>query len=144
MQIDGEWLLSEDSIVRPVICGEVLAASGIWEPTEFLVDTGADQIVLSACVLRRLGLRSLTAQERIGGLGGIVDSVVVATEIRLTREGGGKVIFRSQYAAVTELEALDMSVLGRDVTGLFALVADQPQNALCLLGQRHYYTIHQY
>jgi hypothetical protein len=59
----------------------------------------------------------------------------------LSREEDGKVVFRGQYAAVTELEVLDMSVLGRDVTGLFALIVDRPGNVVCLLGQRHRYTI---
>lgn len=35
-------------------------------------------------------------------------------------------MFRGQYAAVTEVEALDISVLGRDITGLFAVIVDQP------------------
>ena len=39
-------------------------------------------------------------------------------------------MFRGQYAAVTELEALDMSVLGRDITGLFAVVVDEPGSRL--------------
>jgi len=33
--------------------------------------------------------------------------------------------------AVTDLEALDISVLGRDITGLFAVIVDRPA-MLCL------------
>jgi len=66
---------------------------------------------------------------------------MVETHIRLSREEDGKVVFRGQYAAVTELEAIDMSVLGRDITGLFALIVDRPGNVVCLLRQRHRYTI---
>jgi hypothetical protein len=51
------------------------------------------------------------------------------------------VVFRGQYAAVMERAALDMSVLGRDITGLFVLIVDQPGNVICLLGQRHWYAI---
>ena len=54
---------------------------------------------------------------------------------------GGKVIFRGQFAAVTNLEALDISVLGRDITGLFAVIADQPGKVVSLLAQRHRYSI---
>jgi len=36
-----------------------------------------------------------------------------------------------------------MSVLGRDITGLFALIVDQPGHVICLLRQRHWYTIEQ-
>ena len=46
MRIDGKWLLCDDDVVRPVISGEILAASGSWEWVEFLVDTGADRTVL--------------------------------------------------------------------------------------------------
>lgn len=143
MRINGEWLLCDDGIVRPVIRGEILAANGTWQRAEFLVDTGADRTVLSAATLAMLGLQPLVTEERIGGLGGAAKSVAVETQVRLTREEAGKVVFRSQYAAVTELEALDMSVLGRDITGLFAVIVDQPHDVVCLLRDRHRYTIEQ-
>jgi hypothetical protein len=60
-------------------------------------------------------------------LGGRAASVVVATQIRLRREDARKVVLRGQYVAVTELEALDISVLGRDIMGLFAVIVDQPR-----------------
>jgi predicted aspartyl protease len=143
MRINGEWLLCDDGIVRPVIRGEILASNGSWQRAEFLVDTGADRTVLSAPVLRALGLQPFATQDGIGGLGGKVHSVVIETQIRLTHEVSNKVVFRGQYAAVTELEALDMSVLGRDITALFAVIADRPANVVCLLGQRHRYRIEQ-
>jgi hypothetical protein len=141
MRIDGEWLLCDDGIMRPVIRGEILAASGAWQSAEFLVDTGADRTVFSAATLAVLGLQLLMAQDRIGGLGGVAESVVVETQVRLTREEAGKIVFRGRYTAVTDLEALDMNVLGRDIAGLFAVVVDRPGNVVCLLGQRHRYTI---
>jgi len=52
-------------------------------------------------------------------------------------------VFRGQYAAVTGLEALDISVLGRDITGLFAVIVDRLQEVVCLLGQHHRYSIEQ-
>jgi len=39
------------------------------------------------------------------------------------------------------LEALDISVLGRDITGLFDVIADQPGDVASLLTQRHRYSI---
>jgi predicted aspartyl protease len=143
MQINGEWSLCDDGIVRPVIRGQILASNGSWQRADFLVDTGADRTVFSAVVLAVLGLQPLVTLERIGGLGGVADAIVVETQIRLTCEAGGPVVFRGQYAAVTELEALDMSVLGRDITGLFAVIVDRPSNIVCLLGQRHQYAIEQ-
>ena len=141
MQINGEWLLFDESIVRPVIRGEILTSERSWQPAEFLVDTGADRTVFSAATLSKLGLQPIVVQERLGGLGGLINAVEVATQIQLTRETGNKVVFRSQYAAVTAVEALDICVLGRDITGLFTVLVDQPGDLVCLLGQRHRYTI---
>jgi hypothetical protein len=42
-------------------------------------------------------------------------------QVRCNHKAGGTLTFRSQYAAVTALEALDMSVLGCGVTGRFAV-----------------------
>lgn len=141
MRVNGEWLLCDDGILRPVIRCEILASDGSWQSAEFLVDTGADRTVFSAPVLASLRLQLIATQTRLGGVGGEVNSVVVETQVRLTREESGKVVLRGQYAAVTELQALDMSVLGRDIAGLFAVVVDRPGNVVCLLGQRHRYAI---
>jgi len=143
MRIDGQWLVCDDGVRRPVISGEIRAADGSWEKSEFLVDTGADRTVFSAATLARLALQPLAMQEGIGGLGGMADAVSVATQIRLTHEDAGKVVFRGQYAAVIELEALDISVLRRDITDLFAVIVDRPRDVVCLVGQRHRYTIEQ-
>jgi predicted aspartyl protease len=143
MRIDGEWLLCEDGARRPVIRGEIQAHDGSWQAVEFLVDTGADRTVFSALTLDVLQLQANETQNRLGGVGGTVDSVVVETRIRLYQETRRTVVFRSQYAAVTELNALDMSVIGRDITDLFAVIVDRPANVVCLLGQQHQYTIEQ-
>ena len=54
MQINGEWLLCDDGIVRPVIRGHILDGHGAWIHAPFLVDTGADRTVFSAPVLAAL------------------------------------------------------------------------------------------
>lgn len=97
MLFSGEWYLCDDEVVRPVIRGEILAADGSWRAAEFLVDTGADRTVFSANALVALDLESREPKGGIGGVGGIVDSVVVATAIRLTREDGNKVVFRGRH-----------------------------------------------
>ena len=51
MRINGEWLLFDDGVMRPVIRGEILTGGGSWQPAEFLVDTGADRTVFSAATL---------------------------------------------------------------------------------------------
>jgi predicted aspartyl protease len=143
MRIDGQWLLCDDGVMRPVISGEILAGKGSWERSEFLVDTGADRTVLSAATLAKLGLQPVAVQEGISGVGGTVDAVIVATQIQLTHEDAGNVVFRGQYPAVTELEALDINVLGRDITDVFAVIVDRLHDVVCLLGQRHRYSIEQ-
>jgi hypothetical protein len=143
MRIDGQWLLCDDGIRRPVISGEILAGNDSWEKSEFLVDTGADRTVFSAATLVKLGLQPVAMQEGLSGVGGLAAAVSVDTQVRLTHENAGMVVFRGQYAAITVLEALDISVLERDIIGLFAVIVDRPHDVVCLLGQRHHYTIQQ-
>jgi hypothetical protein len=96
MRIDGQWLLCDDGVMRPVISGEILADNGSWEQSEFLVDTGADRTVFSAATLTKLGLQPVVMQEGIGGVDGMADAVIVETQIQLTREDAGNVVFRAQ------------------------------------------------
>ena len=141
MRIDGERLACDDGIVRPIIRGEVLAANGFWEPVEFLLDIGADRTVFSSAVLSLLALPHLPGEQSLGALGRRTKSVLLVTALRLTTDQGTKVTLRGQYAAVASPDALDFSVLGRDVTRLFAVIVDQPGNVVCLLGQRHRYRV---
>jgi adenylate cyclase len=54
MRIDGEWLLCDDAIVRPMMRGEILAHDGSWQAIEFLVDTGADRTPASGLAHQQL------------------------------------------------------------------------------------------
>lgn len=141
MQIKGEWVLCDDGISRPVIIGDVLSADGSWRTAEFLVDTGADRSILSANVFESLNLPARRPDEPIAGVGGLVESVVASTQIRLTCDDEAKVLFHGQYAACLEYEALDMSVLGRDIMQYFSVIVDQPHNVICLLRDRRAYNI---
>lgn len=144
MLISGEWFLFPDDIFRPVVRGEVLSGLGSWIPVPFLLDTGADRTVLTAATLSRLALPSLEANETIGGLGGVVDSMTVQTTIQLIRETGAPVSFRGRFAAVTGESVLDISVLGRDITDNFAIIVDRPKSAVHMLSQWHSYSINQH
>lgn len=104
MRIDGEWYLCDDGIERPVIRGQTLASDGSWMRTLFLLDTGADCTVLNAAILAAIGGKPGTMRGRLGGLGGVADSVAVDAQIQLTRDEGKAVVFRGQYAAVNNLE----------------------------------------
>jgi hypothetical protein len=143
MVISGVWHQCDDGIVRPIIHAEVMANGGSWIKAPFLLDTGADRTVFSADILAALGSPFIGSAEHIGGIGGLVESVVVETQIRLARENTGKVLFRGQYAGVTDVSVLDMSVFGRDLTNLFVVIVDWPQQVVCLLGQRHRFAITQ-
>lgn len=141
MVINGEWMICADGMSRPLIRSELQTGNGEWESVVFLVDTGADRTVLSAPILAALGLPLAVAPEQLGGLGGMMEMVIVESSLRLTKQDAGKVHIRGQYAAVTEVEALDICVLGRDILGLFAVIVDEPQQVVLLLSQRHSYSI---
>jgi len=141
MLINGDWLLCDDSVERPVIFGEILSGDGSWRVAEFLVDVGADRTILSANVFESLNLSSRKPDEPIGGVGGLVESVITTTQIRLTCDDTSKVLFRGDFAACVEYESLDMSVLGRDIMKYFAVIVDQPADHVVLLRERHAYHI---
>jgi hypothetical protein len=140
MLLQGVWEFCRDGIVRPVIHGAVEAADGSWLKMSFLVDTAADRTVLSADILNVLGLPTIMPSSQLAGVGGQAASVLVATRIRLAHDAGN-VMFQGQFAAMTDLASLDMSVLGRDILNLFAAVVDRPGNVICLVGPGHTYTI---
>ena len=141
MRIDGEWYLCDDGVVRPIIRGEVLNVNGFWEPVLFLVDTGADRTVFSAAILDVLGFQALEKVEKLGGIGGIAVSVAVKAQIRLPCNDDRKAVFRGEYVAFADLESLEISVLGRDLTEMFGVIVDRRAEVVCLLAQRHRYFI---
>jgi hypothetical protein len=141
MLLPGQWLLCDDGVLRPIFRAEILAADGAVLQAELLADTGADRTVLCADILHKLGLPLLPSPTQLGGVGGEATTVLVATELRLSCDDGGSIVFRGQLAGFTVLEALDMSVLGRDITNLFALLVDRPRDLVCLLGTGHQYSI---
>ena len=141
MLIRGVWHPCDDGILRPVILAEILANDSSWIKVPLLLDTGADRTVLSADILEALHLPPVQIGAYIGGVGGTVSSEIVESQIRLTHEENGKVLLRGQYVGVRDKDALDMSVLGRDITNLFTAIVDWPQRSIYLLGQLHSYTI---
>ncbi len=108
----------------------LISGSGTWHICD-------DGILLEALYLQPI------AEDRLGGVGGVVSAIIVEPRIRLTRENNSKISLRGQYAAVIDTQAFDMSVLGRDVTNLFAVIVDWPQRVVRLLGEPHQYTITQ-
>ena len=141
MRIDGSWHLCDDGVLRPVIVALVKTSDNSWLEFRMLVDIGADRTVLSADVLDALGLPKEQANEKLQGVGGKVASVMVNTQIRMTREKNATILFDGRFTAFTDPTALDMSVLGRDITNLFAVIVDRPQDVVCMLGQKHRYVV---
>jgi hypothetical protein len=141
MLINGSWLQCPDGFVRPVLRGKILGVDGRWVPASFLVDVAADRTVFSANILGALHLMAVATQDMLGGVGGIAPSIVVETQICLFTHAVAEVHFRGRFAAVTDPHSLEMSVLGRDITDLFAVIVDRPGDVVCLLGQKHKYTI---
>jgi predicted aspartyl protease len=141
MLVRGVWHQCDDGIIRPVIQAEIAAHDNSWWKAPFLLDTGADRTVLSADVVAALRLEPIERDNRIGGLGGVMSSITLETQIRLTHDEIGKVLLRGQYVGVTSKDILDMSILGRDITNLFVVLVDWSQKTVCLLAQPHSYTI---
>ncbi|HET6882050.1 MAG TPA: aspartyl protease family protein [Pirellulales bacterium] len=141
MEIRGEWYVCNDGVVRPILRGEVLAANGRWRGVEFLVDTGADRTVFTASLFAVLGLEPTQADVELNGFGGTALAGVVRTRIRLTDTLGRKIDFRGEFAAAGDAAILDIAVLGRDVTNLFALITDRQGDLICLLRGNDRYQI---
>ncbi|HKI32183.1 MAG TPA: hypothetical protein VKA46_09970 [Gemmataceae bacterium] len=63
------------------------------------------------------------------------------TAIEMRREDRTLVSFKGRFLAATDPTTLDMSVLGREITNLFAVIVDRPGDVVCLLGGGHRYQI---
>lgn len=141
MRIEGSWRVCEDGVLRPVFLGEVQAGDGALVEARFLADTGADCTVLSADLLQALNVQSPGSAPKLAGVGGQAAAVAIDAQIKLRREDGSPVVFNGRFAAFTDPAALDMSVLGREITNLFALIVDRPGDVVCLVGAGHRYQI---
>ncbi len=143
MHVNGEWLVCEDGVIRPIVLGLVRAADGDMIDATFLLDAGADRTVFSADFLSLLlPLQSIEAEQiSLAGVGGRVESITVDTVIGFTRDDGRVVTIRGPFAVFTEGESAELSVLGRDVTNNFSVIYDYPNRAVALLSRPHYYEI---
>ncbi len=141
MRINGEWYACNDGIIRPTVVGRVRTGQGRWRQVRFLVDSGADWTTFSFNVVRRLRTTLEPADYGLSGVGGLSAASAVTTAIRFPREGGNYATFNGTYAAVTEADVIDMSLLGRDILNLFAVILDRQNEIVALINQRHRYSI---
>jgi hypothetical protein len=143
MRIVGEWLMRDDGVTRPVVRAKVAAADGTWERDIFLVDSGADRTVFSARLLWKLGFPTTPepGNSILQGIGGVCDSIAVKTVVELTRDDGGVIHLRGEFAAFTNPTETDSSILGRDVLNLFDLILSRKRNEVLLLAADHQYRV---
>jgi len=141
MRVNGAWVFGDDNTPRPIISVGVSHGANSWRDVEFLLDTGADRTVLSANLLPLFDPRVIHRAGPLSGLGGDTQSVEVDTRLRLHCDDAQWVELHGQYALVADLAALDICVLGRDITKLFSVIVDWPGDVVALLREPHEYKI---
>ena len=142
MRIDGHWLVCRDGLLRPVATAEIRGEDGTWHEISLLIDTGADETFLTSDVLHLLGLEPEPAEGvRAEGVGGLAPLVVLSTTIRLPRPIGPPMSFNGRFNAFTSPGPLELSYLGRDILNIFAVIIDKQGDTVCLIRDRHHYTI---
>ena len=139
MRANGVWLLGDDGTTRPIFFAEVAGSRGHWVKIAMLADPGADRTVFSRDAFARLQFPPSPSADRLAGIGGISEAVSFVSQIRIRRIDGVALTFRGEFAATLSSSALDISLLGRDITNLFALVVDRPGEAVCLLSRGEVY-----
>ena len=143
MLVTGKWQLFDDGITRPLIRAKVFGRDGRSVSEDFLIDTGADRTALSAALLDRLRTPTSSAPPdlSLSGIGGTSVFVLLQAVIEFTRDDGGPVRVRGEFAAFTDSAATDLSVLGRDVLDNFDLIVSRRRNEIVLLAPRHQYRV---
>lgn len=140
MRVNGEWLLCEDGVIRPVVQGMVQLADMQWLEVSFLLDAGADRTVFSAdfqSLLRSLEVGG-SEQLSLAGIGGATSSITISTIVGFTKDDGRLVTVRGTFGVFTEGESADLSVLGRDIINNFGVIYDYPDKIVALLAPPHF------
>ncbi len=143
MEIAGEWLRWDDGVTRPIIEAKVLGAQGKLRNGPFLVDIGADRTVFSATLWKVLALEASGPLDALDvkGIGGMSPIVLMHTLIQFTRRDGGPARVHGEFAAFTDPNATDISILGRDILNNFHVIVSRPRNEVLLLAERHRYQV---
>lgn len=139
MRISGNWRACDDEIIRPTFSAEIRDARGNWVDVLLLADCGADRTVISIDVFNALAFPPIQGEQPLAGVGGTADAFEFSSVLRMRRSDGQPVTFRARFAALAGSSTLDMSVLGRDITNLLALVIDRPSDTVCLLSRGEVY-----
>lgn len=143
MQIVGEWRRFSDGVTRPVVEAEMLSASGNAVTVRFLIDSGADCTALNAATLAKLALAHERPRPdiRVRGLAGEADYVTIQSVIKFKTDDGGAARVRGEFVGLTDPDASDLCVLGRDVTDNFDVILSRRRNDALLLAPTHQYQV---
>jgi hypothetical protein len=143
MRIEGKWHPCADGVNRPVVAVTVRTTEGASEPELFLVDTYADRTVFSARLLSDLRVPRSPASTGISlkGIGGDSPFVVMNCTLEFRRHDGGPALVRGQFSAFTDPEATDISILGRDVLGIFDIIVSRQKAQVLLLAGNYQYHV---
>ncbi len=81
-------------------------------------------------------------RQALVGIGGASPSVLVETALELIRsDGATSSLFRGEFAAFTDPQATDFSILGRDMLNLFDLILSRRRDEALLLIAGHSYSV---
>jgi hypothetical protein len=142
MVIMGSYILGSDGVARPILDLQVQRAGGPPQTAPFLVDSGADRTVFCADLLALLNLPTYPPSgTTYQGIGGASPIVVVTTVLELPRADGGVATVRGQFAAFTDPQASDISILGRDVLDHFDVIQSRRRNQVLLIAPPHQYNV---
>lgn len=141
MRISGEWLPDDHGVHEPILRVQLETGSGGWLACAFLLDTGAEKTLLAADVVEQLAVPTSPSVRQLVGLGGIVEALTVPTRLRFTLDDGGAAVVNGPFEGLPVGREGELSILGRDILGLFAVIVDRPGKVTCLLSGRHRYII---
>ena len=144
MQIHGDWLRRAGLPVLPLIEIYVRRADGSFTLDLFLIDSGADRTIFSGSLFQSLGISAMgsASGSTLFGIGGQFQPVDVATELEFRKTAAVPHRIAGQFAAATDPNAIDISILGRDVLDQFDVILSNRRDEILLLNDPHGYTIH--
>lgn len=143
MRIVGEWRRFSDGVTRPVMEAEIRGGSGSAVTVRFLMDSGADCTALNASTLAKLGLphQQPRSEVCIRGVAGEADYVTIQSVIEFKTDEGGVARVRGEFVGLTDPDASDLCVLGRDVTDNFDVILSRRRDEALLLAPTHQYQV---
>lgn len=143
MRIVGEWRLFPDGVTRPIMAAEMQSAAGGRVIVRFLVDSGADRTALNAAALIDLDLpfQDSAPGDSIRGITGRAPYVTIRSAIEFKTDDGGVAKLRGEFVGLTDPDASDVCVLGRDVTDNFDVILSRRRNDALLLAPTHQYQV---